>query len=146
MRADVSGLMVTSEIVRAVPVHGSEPKSDAQLEFLYGNSVGSEPTTPINLSSEGLWLVRIRFADDKPPDIDSIPSVSITSVSGFGGVEWSGDRWNRLYVTSDSDWAQVLGERMAVFTPGEVVVLISDLPDDVAWWVDFERLGELKQP
>jgi hypothetical protein len=137
--------MVTSEIVRAVPVHGSGPKSDAQLEFLYGNSVGSEPTTPINLSSEGLWLVRIRFADDKPPDIDSIPSVSITSVSGFGGVEWSGDRWNRIHVTGGSDWAQVLGEQMAIFTPGEAVVRISDLPDAVAWSVEFERIVELKQ-
>ncbi|MCY3958703.1 MAG: hypothetical protein OXG65_10460, partial [Chloroflexi bacterium] len=75
-----------------------------------------------------------------------IPSVSLTSVSGSGGIAWSGDWWNRIYVTGDSDWALILGERMAVFTRGEVVVHISDLPDDVAWWVEFERLGEFKQP
>ena len=34
--------------------------------------------------------------------------------------------------------------RMAVFTPGEVVVHFSDLPDDVQWVVESERLGELK--
>ncbi|MCY4114894.1 MAG: hypothetical protein OXG33_13305 [Chloroflexi bacterium] len=146
MRADVSGRMVTSEIVRDVPVHGSEPTSDAPQEFLYVNGVGSEPTIPISLVSEGLWLVRIRFADDEPPDVDTIPNVILTSVGGSGGVRWSRDWWNRIYVTGDRDWAQVLGERMAVFTPGEVVVHISDLPDDVAWWVEFERLGELKQP
>ncbi len=146
MRADLSGRMVTSEIVREVPVHGSQPTSDAPQKFLYANSVGSEPTTPVNLLSEGLWLVRIRFAEDEPPDVDTILSVSITNVSGSGGITWSEDWWNRIYVTGDSDWAQVLGERMAVFTPGEIVVHISDLPDNVAWWVEFERLGELKQP
>ncbi|MCY3934379.1 MAG: hypothetical protein OXG09_00055 [Chloroflexi bacterium] len=146
MRADSSGPMVTSEIVREVPVHGSHLRSDAPQEFLYVNGVGSEPTSPINLVSEGLWLVKIRFADDEPPDVDTIPSVSLTSVSGSGGIAWSGDWWNRIYVTGDSDWALILGERMAVFTRGEVVVHISDLPDDVAWWVEFERLGEFKQP
>lgn len=112
-------------------------------EFLYVNGVGSDPTRPINLSSEDLWLVKIRFADDEPPDVATIPSVSLASVGDSGGVEWSGDWWHRIHVTGDSDWAQVLGERMAVFTLGEVVVQISDLPDAVAWWVEFERLGEL---
>ena len=143
MHTDESRLMVTSEIVRDVPVHGSEPTSNAPQEFLYLKGVGSEPSSPITLSSEGLWLVRIRFADDEPPDVATIPSVSLASVGGSGGVEWSGDWWNRIDVTGDSDSAQVLGERMAVFTFGEVVVQISDLPNDVAWWLEFERLGEL---
>lgn len=52
--------------------------------------------------------------------------------------------WNHIYVAADRDSAKEVGERMAVFTPGEVVVHISDLPDNVAWWVEFERLGELK--
>ena len=33
---------------------------------------------------------------------------------------------------------------MATFTPGEVVLHISDLPDDVKWHADFERIGELQ--
>lgn len=96
MHADVSRLMVTSEIVQDVPVHGSEPTSNAPQEFLYVNGVGSEPSSPITLSSEGLWLVRNRFADDEPPDVATIPGVNLASVGGSGDVEWSGDWWNRI--------------------------------------------------
>ncbi|MCY4114002.1 MAG: hypothetical protein OXG33_08700 [Chloroflexi bacterium] len=146
---------LVTEVVREVPVEsvpvrpirGSmEMTSTVTQEFRSIDGVGSEPTEPLELLSEGLWLVSVRFVDDEPPDVEPFPSVSVTSISGDGGVAWSEDWWNRLYVTADSDWAQVLGERMAVFAPGEVVVQISDLPDDVAWWVEFERLGELKMP
>ena len=68
---------------------------------------------PLNLLSE-VWPGVTRLSDDEAWDVDTIASVSLTSFGGSGGVAWSGDWWNRIYVTGDSDWAKVLGERMAL--------------------------------
>ena len=32
------------------------------------------------------------------------------------------------------------------FTPGEVIVHVSAIPEDVQWLVRFSRLGELQRP
>ena len=146
MQADLSARMVTSAIVREVPADGAVPAPDIPQKILHANGVGSEPTPPIPLQSEGLWLVRVGFADDHPPVGDAFPTVSVISVSGSGGAEWSGAGWHRFYVTTDREWAHDLSARMAVFTPGEIVVRIADLPDDLPWYAEFERLGELTQP
>ncbi|MCY3783068.1 MAG: hypothetical protein OXG79_04710 [Chloroflexi bacterium] len=94
--------------------------------------------------TEGLWVVTVHFDDYDPPTVGTIPTANIDSRTGSGGTWWSVRSWNHIYVAADRDSAKEVGERMAVFTPGEVVVHISDLPDNVAWWVEFERLGELK--
>lgn len=110
------------------------------------SGTGSEPSEPVELLSEGLWVVSVRFADYEPPEVGNIPTVNLNSVSGEGGAGWSGDWWNHIYVTADRDWGEERApfQRIATFTPGEVVLHISDLPDDVGWYADFERIGELQ--
>ncbi|MCY4113171.1 MAG: hypothetical protein OXG33_04425 [Chloroflexi bacterium] len=107
---------------------------------------GSEPSEPVELLSEGLWIVSVRFADYEPPEVGNIPTVNLNSVSSTGGAGWSGDWWNHIYVSADKDWGEERApiQWIATFTPGEVVLHISDLPDDVGWYADFERIGELQ--
>ena len=108
------------------------------------SGTGSEPSDPVELLSEGLWVVSVRFSDYEPPEVGNIPTVNLSSVSGSGGAGWSGNWWNHIYVTADREQANDVGSRIATFTPGEIVLHISDLPDDVEWWADFERIGELQ--
>lgn len=149
------------ERVREVPVEEVSPRELPPSELGRGFSestttvtqtsthihgTGPEPSEPIELLSEGLWIVDVRFTDYAPPKVGNIPTVNLNSVNGTGGAGWSGSSWAHIYVAADRERARNLGERMAVFTPGEVVLHISDLPDDVEWWADFERVGELKPP
>ncbi|MCY4114000.1 MAG: hypothetical protein OXG33_08690 [Chloroflexi bacterium] len=149
------------ERVREVPVEDADPRELPPSELGRGftestttvtqtstqiRGTGPEPSEPVELLSEGLWIVDVRFTDYAPPEVGNIPTVNLNSVNGRGGAGWSGSTWAHIYVAADREGAQDLGERMAVFTPGEVVLHISDLPDDVEWWADFERIGELEAP
>ena len=109
------------------------------------SGTGSEPSETVELLSEGLWVVSVRFSDYEPPEIGAIPTVNLSSVSGSGGAGWSGNWWNHIYVTADRDWGEGRAyQPFATFTPGEVVLHISDLPDDVMWFAKFERIGEMQ--
>ena len=109
------------------------------------SGTGAEPSETVELLSEGLWVVSVRFSDYEPPEVGAIPTVNLSSVSGSGGAGWSGNWWNHIYVTADRDWGEGRAyQPFATFTPGEVVLHISDLPDDVMWFAKFERIGELQ--
>ena len=154
--------IVTSEVVREVPVEEVAPRELAPSALGRGFSestttvtqtsthirgTGPEPSDPVELLSEGLWIVDVRFTDYVPPEVGNIPTVNLNSVEGMGGAGWSGSSWAHIYVTADGNWADDMGDRrIATFTPGEVVLHISDLPAEVEWWADFERIGELRLP
>ena len=108
---------------------------------------GSEPSEPVELLSEGLWVVSVRFADYEPPEVGNIPTVNLNSVSGEGRrrlVGRTGGITSTSLLTGIGGKERAPFQRIATFTPGEVVLHISDLPDDVGWYADFERIGELQ--
>jgi len=148
--------IVSSEIVREVPVERvpvreipggfSESTPTATQKSIHITGVGSGPTESFELVSEGLWVVTVHYTDYEPPEVGDIPTVNLSSITGSRSAGWPGRSWNHIYVTADLAVVEKLGARTATFTPGEVVLHIADLPDDVQWVARFERLGELKLP
>ena len=47
------------------------------------SGTGAEPSDPVELLSEGLWVVSVRFSDYEPPEVGAIPTVNLSSVSGL---------------------------------------------------------------
>jgi len=129
----------------------TESTTTVTQESMHIEGAGAEPSEPIELLTEGLWVVSVHFLSYEPPEVGNIPTVNLNSIDGIGGASWSGDSWIHIYVTADWDVVHDLdfGSRriaIAPFTSGEAVLHISDLPEEVNWVAKFKRLGELKLP
>ncbi len=141
------GLTMTSE-VREIPLGqamAARDEADASpIEPFPAPDIviegqGTTPADPLDLG-DGLWIAHIKYLAYEPPTLGTIPHVSINSRFGIGGMAWSGRSWAALFV---SDWQH---PEVATFTRGEVIVRVSDIPEDVQWVIRFRPLGDLKRP
>lgn len=131
VRSTATGGLTGTSRVRDIPL------GQAMAARIEGQ--GTTPADPLDLG-DGLWIAEIKYLAYEPPTLGTIPHVSINSRFGVGGMAWSGRSWAALFV---SDWQH---PDVATFTRGEVIVRVSDIPEDVQWVIRFRPLGDLKRP
>ena len=142
------GLTLTSE-VREIPLGqamaakgeaDASPSEPFPAPDIVIEGQGTTPADPLELAA-GLWIADIKYLAYEPPTLGTIPNVSVNSRFGVGGMAWSGRSWAALFV---GDWQHP--GHVATFTPGEVIVQVSAIPEDVQWIIRFRPLGELQRP